>query len=65
MQYLFRIPQSVPSGKIIVHNHVRPAKQLGTNGFRAWLVEPSLEYEVCACEWAPELGVHYRVRRSS
>ena len=65
MRYLSRIPQSVPSGKIIAHNHARPTSPLGTEGFRAWIAEPSLEYEECPCKWAPELGVHYRVRRSS
>ena len=64
-RYLRSVPKSVPSGKIIVHNQVRPASPLNTNGFRAWSDEPSLEYEVCPCKWAPELGVHYRVRRSS
>ena len=59
--YLSRVPESVPSGKIVVHNRVRPTKQLGLRGFRAWLAEPSSQYEVCSCEWAPELGAHYRV----
>ncbi len=63
--YIFRIPKSVPSGKILVHNNIRPRRRLGTEGFRAWLAEPSSKYEVCPCKWAPELGVHYRVRRSS
>jgi hypothetical protein len=26
---------------VLVHNQVRPAKQLGTRGFRAWLVRTS------------------------
>ena len=55
--YLSRVPESVPSGKIVVHNSVPP-----TSGFRAWLAEPSSRYEVCPCEWAPELDAHYRVR---
>ena len=63
--YLSRIPQSVPSGKIVAHNNIRPTRQLGMRGFRAWLAEPSPEYEVCPCKWAPELGVHYRVRGRS
>ena len=91
--YLSRAPESVPSGKIVVHNDVRPTKRFGSRGFQfdflgytfrprmstnrwgktfvnfspgissAWLAEPSPQYEVCPCEWAPELGAHYRVRR--
>ena len=41
VEYLSRIPQNVPTGKIVVHNTVRPAKQLGMRGFRAWLADPS------------------------
>ena len=60
--YLSDVPKSVPPGKIVVHNNVRPTRQLGMRGFRAWLVEPSPQYEVCPCEWAPGLDVHYRER---
>ena len=60
--YLSDVPKSVPPGKIVVHNNVRPTRQLGMRGFRAWLVEPSPQYEICPCEWAPGLDVHYRVR---
>ena len=63
LDYLYRVPESVPSGKFVVHNHVRPTRRLGSRGFRAWLAEPSPRYEVCPCEWAPELGAHYRVNR--
>jgi hypothetical protein len=42
---------------------VRPAKRLGTSGFRAWLqtdaADPALE--PCPCRWAPACGPHYRV----
>ena len=65
LDYLSRVPQSVPSGKIIVHNQVRPTRHLGMRGFRAWFADPPPEYEVSPCKWAPELGVHYRVRGSS
>ena len=60
LDYLFRVPQSVPSGKIVAHNNVSPTRRLGMRGFRAWFAEPSSEYEVCPCKWAPELDVHYR-----
>ncbi len=56
--YLSRVPESVPFGKVVVHNRVPPARRLGSRGFRAWLAEPSSEYEICPCEWAPELGAH-------
>ncbi len=62
LDYLSRVPESVPSDKIVVHNHVLPTRRLGSRGFRAWLAEPSPEYEVCPCEWASELETHYRVR---
>jgi hypothetical protein len=60
--YLTTIPKTVPEGRVVVHNHVRPARRLGTRGFRAWLAEPSADIERCDCGWAPELGAHYRVR---
>ena len=61
MSYLNKTPDAVPSGKVLVHNHVRPAKRIGTRGFRAWLDEPSDHYEPCTCGWAPHLPEHYRV----
>jgi hypothetical protein len=63
--YLRRIPASaadVPAGLVVVHNSVRPTRRLGSRGFRAYLVEPHGRLEVCGCGWAPEVGVHYRVR---
>ncbi len=72
--YLSDVPRSVPFGKIVVHDHVHPTSKfvhptskfkLGSRGFRAWLAKPSPRYEVCPCEWAPELDVHYRVRSSN
>ena len=39
--YLFKIPIRVPAGQVVVHNHVRPTRRLGSRGFRAWLAEPS------------------------
>ena len=65
LDYLSRVPQSVPSGKIIAHNCVRPTRRLGSRGFRAWFAEPSSKYEVCPCKWVPELGFHYRVAAAS
>jgi hypothetical protein len=63
MEYIDRIPKTLPDdGRIVVHNHVRPARWLGMNGFRAWLAPSKKHYEVCPCGWAPWLPEHYRVR---
>lgn len=53
-------------GHVVVHNHVRPTRHLGSRGFRAWLQSPDKPpaIEPCPCDWAPELGEHYRVRRA-
>lgn len=65
--YLERIPpnaDAIPAGLVVVHNHVRPARRLGTRGFRAWLQAPDdrvTVVTVCECGWAPEVGDHYRV----
>jgi hypothetical protein len=57
-----------PPGWIIVHNHVRPRGfpkvKIGRDGFRAWFAWPDASYVRCRCGWAPQLGTHYRVRRS-
>jgi hypothetical protein len=64
VDYLTRLPETVPPDRWLVHNHVRPTRWLGSRGFRAWLEPPGSErLEVCDCDWAPELGVHYRVSR--
>jgi hypothetical protein len=64
--YLTRLPKAVPDGRVLVHNHVRPTRHLGSRGFRAWLTDEGAErLEPCDCDWAPELGRHYRVRRAA
>lgn len=60
--YLFTLPDMVPQGQVLVHNHVRPTRQLGRRGFRAWLQSSSESLEPCPCGWAAELGQHFRVR---
>jgi hypothetical protein len=62
MRYLSGIPAEVPSGRVVVHNSVRPARRLGVRGFRAWTQWPDERLEVCGCDWAPEVGEHYRVK---
>jgi hypothetical protein len=57
---LRRVPRTIPEGLIVAHNHIRPAKPIGLNGFRAWLTEPSDKYERCDCGWANGLE-HFRV----
>jgi len=71
-QYLLRLPTVAPGTKwlgehrVLVHNHIRPTRQLGMRGFRAWLTTPDAEHLTrCDCAWAPELGDHYRIRRDS
>lgn len=63
IEYLSKIPSGVPEGWVVVHSHVRPTRRLGSRGFRAWLAEPRDRLEVCGCDWAPQLGEHYRVKR--
>ena len=66
IEYLFKIPDTVPADRLVVHNHVRPQARLGLNGFRAWLYGPDPDpkrVKVCDCGWAPQLPEHYRVAR--
>ena len=66
-QYLHVLPRVIPSGRALVHNHVRPTfhtRYLGGRGFRAWLAEPDAPLlELCDCGFAPELGRHFRVKQ--
>lgn len=65
-RYLGGMPRSLPQGRVLVHNHVRPQAVLGRNGFRAWtMLLDEVLLEECRCDWA---GVdlhglkHYRVK---
>jgi len=49
------------TGRVLVHNHVRPAQRSGTRGFRCWEADPEPKYVACGCGWRPELGTHHRV----
>jgi hypothetical protein len=67
IEYLFKMPETVPPEQILVHNHVRPQSRLGENGFRAWLHGPNPDldrHEVCDCGWAAQFPEHYRVIRN-
>jgi hypothetical protein len=33
IEHLYRLPVGVPAGKVVVHNHVRPTRWLGSRGF--------------------------------
>jgi hypothetical protein len=63
--YVKAIPRELPDGMVLVHNHVRPARRIGTRGFRAWTSKLDDSLVVCPCDWAgADLHglVHYRVR---
>lgn len=60
-EYLAEVPDTAPTdGRWVAHNTVRPARNLGDRGFRAWLMDPAPGWEPCPCGWAPHLGTHYR-----
>jgi hypothetical protein len=61
MTYLSRLPVSIPPGMVLVHNNVRPTRQLGDRGFRAWLSQSTVGLEPCRCNWAADLGQHFIV----
>lgn len=61
MEYLTAVPTNIPAGKVLVHNHVRPTKRLGSRGFRAWLQPMTDRLSPCDCGFAPRIPVHYRV----
>jgi hypothetical protein len=63
LSYFHSVPEEVPTGRIVVHNHIRARAQLGLGGFRAWSDLPGPQYVECRCRWAPHLGRHYRVKR--
>jgi hypothetical protein len=70
MDYLRDTPHHPPPpGKVLVHNLRQPSEPLGTNGFRAWLINANdrrhARRERCDCGWAPKLGLHYRTSRAA
>ena len=66
--YVSTIPTGIPVCQCVIYNNadlgITPRRKPDVQGFRAWLapLDP-LSVEVCACGWAPELPVHFRVRR--
>jgi hypothetical protein len=61
LEYLNRLPKTIPAGRWLVHNQVRPSRIGGTRGSRMWLATDPELLAPCNCGWAPELGQHYRV----
>lgn len=35
-RYVANVPRKVPEGRIVVHNHIAPAAEIGFRGFRVW-----------------------------
>jgi hypothetical protein len=68
-RYATGIPRKpLAPGRVLVHNSVRPQRELRMNGFRAWTQTLGLSSNlvVCDCDWAGvDLRglVHYRVNR--
>src|ERR1700759_4335963 len=61
LEYVEQIPDPIPEGKILVHNHVSASPYNGNRGFRVWLATPNDEFVECPCWFAPQLAKHYRV----
>jgi len=66
IEYVSRIPATVPVGKVLVHNRVRWSQRSRSSrgDFRAWLDEPRPHYEECHCGWARHLHKHYVDKRA-
>jgi hypothetical protein len=64
MEYLKRLPPTIPADRVLVHNRERPTGQLGSGDFRAWLQPANSAVEVCDCSFAPKFAEHYRLRRN-
>ena len=61
VEYLNKMPTTIPEGKILWHNRVKPTRHLGSRGFRAYLDDPDDDkYVKCDCGWGAELGDHYQ-----
>jgi hypothetical protein len=64
-EYLSKLPRAVPPGKRLVHNSVKASRKQGERGARYWLAsDGSDQWPLlipCGCDFAGELGRHYRV----
>jgi hypothetical protein len=56
----------VRAGHFLVHNHARPVRPLGLNGFRAWVTDDRDGLVECDCDFGrcknAEVNQHYRIR---
>ena len=64
--YIDRIPsEKLPRGFYLVHNHVKPARNLGARGFRAWVQDDAKGLVQCKCSFGriknAKVNKHYRV----
>jgi hypothetical protein len=61
----FTLPEVIPAGHVLVHNTVLPSSGIDhPRGFHPRFLRPDTPGLVlCDCDFAPELGPHYRVER--
>jgi hypothetical protein len=61
-----KVPDRLPSGRVLVHNHIVPSASLGLRGFRAWTQVKDRALVPCPCCWAGWNAdgklKHYRMR---
>lgn len=69
VRYVTGIPRkALPEGVVLVHNHIKPQKLIGMNGFRAWTQPLDNNVTLCRCDWAgADLRglAHYRAKAKS
>ncbi|SFP93716.1 hypothetical protein SAMN05216330_11298 [Bradyrhizobium sp. Ghvi] len=65
----FLPPNKLPPEHYLVHNHVKPTRQLGRAGFRAWVTDDRDELVECHCNFGgcrnAKVNPHYRWQRKS
>ena len=67
LHYVDVLPsEPIPAGSYLVHNHIRPVKPLGLNGFRAWIQTDADNLVKCRCNFGGCKNsklhrLHYRV----
>jgi hypothetical protein len=52
VHYVRGIPKALVKGRVLVHNHITPHRQIGANGFRAWTQLKTNRLVRCHCDWA-------------
>jgi hypothetical protein len=66
-QYCHDLPATkLPAGLCLAHNHIKPVKPIGRNGFRAWVTDDADRLEKCNCDFGgnenAEVNPHYRIK---